>query len=275
MFADSGKFHCSLFSDQSKTRLLAFVGILVVLTVFGCSSQRAKVNEENPFFIRGLELRQEGKYEDAVDAFKNCLKHSPGSHRAHLELALIYEDHFQDYPRALAHYETYLEAETEPGTAAVARKWQTRAEKKFYEILKVVYGHPAEGKDRVKSNRAADEELYLSAPLITDQGEHQSGTRQKLKPSGIDNQTGQGQPVVVESETDSTPAIATSIPLAEPEEIRYSIQPGDTLTSIANQFLGDSNRWSEIYDLNRSVLTTPHDLTVGEELVLPKPTREE
>jgi nucleoid-associated protein YgaU len=34
----------------------------------------------------------------------------------------------------------------------------------------------------------------------------------------------------------------------------YSVQPGDTLPSIASQVYGDANRWTAIYDANRSTI---------------------
>lgn len=51
----------------------------------------------------------------------------------------------------------------------------------------------------------------------------------------------------------------------------YVVKPGDTLKSIAQSSLGDTNRWQEIYDLNKAMLgddKTP--LKAGTRLNLPK-----
>ena len=65
-------------------------------------------------------------------------------------------------------------------------------------------------------------------------------------------------------------------PVAEPIETEapaprtVTVKPGDTLRSIAMAYLGDENRWPEIYDLNRGVvqadgraLTNPDLIRVG------------
>ena len=48
-----------------------------------------------------------------------------------------------------------------------------------------------------------------------------------------------------------------------------TVRPGDNLSSIAGQALGDESRWREIYDLNRDQLKSPDQLDVGMVLKLP------
>lgn len=50
----------------------------------------------------------------------------------------------------------------------------------------------------------------------------------------------------------------------------YEVKKGDTLSSIAKKQLGDSNRWREIYDLNREHIADPSMLFTGTQLRLPK-----
>lgn len=49
----------------------------------------------------------------------------------------------------------------------------------------------------------------------------------------------------------------------------HVIRDGDTLESIARRYLGDANRWQEIYELNRQVLPDAEILPIGLELRLP------
>lgn len=49
----------------------------------------------------------------------------------------------------------------------------------------------------------------------------------------------------------------------------HTIQPGDTLSGIANRYLGSSGRYREIYEANRHVLRSPDDLPEGTQLVIP------
>lgn len=49
----------------------------------------------------------------------------------------------------------------------------------------------------------------------------------------------------------------------------YTVQPGDTLPSIARALLGDPGRWRELQLYNRLMLIDPANLAPGMELVLP------
>lgn len=49
----------------------------------------------------------------------------------------------------------------------------------------------------------------------------------------------------------------------------YTVQSGDSLWRIASRELGSGTRWSEIYDLNRDVISDPDRIYIGQELQLP------
>ncbi len=53
----------------------------------------------------------------------------------------------------------------------------------------------------------------------------------------------------------------------EPEPVFHTVYPGDNLWSIAQQYLGDGNRWREIADANG--LANPSLLKVGQKLTIP------
>jgi LysM repeat protein len=50
---------------------------------------------------------------------------------------------------------------------------------------------------------------------------------------------------------------------------RYTVRRGDTLSSIALRFYGNSARWQWIYQANRSVIENPNVITPGEVLSIP------
>jgi hypothetical protein len=70
---------------------------------------------------------------------------------------------------------------------------------------------------------------------------------------------------------DPTPAPAPAPkPAPAPETHSYTVQPGDSLSSIAAALFGDSNRWHEIYDLNKDAIgPDPDVISAGMELKLP------
>src|SRR2546428_430742 len=50
----------------------------------------------------------------------------------------------------------------------------------------------------------------------------------------------------------------------------YTLQPGDTLSSIAQQAYGDGNKWQTIYDANKQVIgSDPNLIRPGEVLYIP------
>jgi LysM repeat protein len=50
---------------------------------------------------------------------------------------------------------------------------------------------------------------------------------------------------------------------------RYTVQRGDTLSSIAQRFYGSSGDWNRLYAANRSVLRNPDMIFPGQVLVIP------
>ena len=50
---------------------------------------------------------------------------------------------------------------------------------------------------------------------------------------------------------------------------RHLVVDGDTLARLAARYLGSSDRYGEIFAANRGVLSTPHLLPIGVELVIP------
>jgi LysM repeat protein len=50
---------------------------------------------------------------------------------------------------------------------------------------------------------------------------------------------------------------------------RYTVQPGDTLTSIAQRFYGDPLKWHRIYQANADRISDPNLIYVGQQLTIP------
>jgi nucleoid-associated protein YgaU len=64
----------------------------------------------------------------------------------------------------------------------------------------------------------------------------------------------------------SDPTAATD----NPPPRTHWITDGDTLQELALRFLGDRNRWREIREANRDVLTTDDILPIGKEIRIPE-----
>ncbi len=51
--------------------------------------------------------------------------------------------------------------------------------------------------------------------------------------------------------------------------MRYTVQPGDSLSIIAERFYNDASRWRELYRANKRRIRNPGILVVGWELIIP------
>jgi nucleoid-associated protein YgaU len=52
-------------------------------------------------------------------------------------------------------------------------------------------------------------------------------------------------------------------------ERTYTVQPGDTLSAIAQKFYGSANAYNKIFQANRDKLTDADHIRPGQELVIP------
>ena len=73
---------------------------------------------------------------------------------------------------------------------------------------------------------------------------------------------------------ETAPAAADIAPAAEvipqtevPANI-YVVKTGDSLSKIAKEKYGDSNKWTEIYNLNKDIISNPSIIYRGQELKL-------
>ncbi len=68
-----------------------------------------------------------------------------------------------------------------------------------------------------------------------------------------------------------TPATVSPVPSPSPSlgASTYTVQDGDSLSSIAGKLYRDAGAWPTIYDANRDLLTAPDDLQVGQTLRIP------
>jgi nucleoid-associated protein YgaU len=56
---------------------------------------------------------------------------------------------------------------------------------------------------------------------------------------------------------------------AEEETRSYVVQSGDTLSKIAQELLGDADRWREIFEANEDKIDDPNQIRPGQELDIP------
>ena len=70
----------------------------------------------------------------------------------------------------------------------------------------------------------------------------------------------------------SLPGRAVAPPVASgghPMARIHKVADGDTLSNLAKRYLNDAGRYLEVYQLNRDLLTSPHELPIGARLRIP------
>lgn len=67
----------------------------------------------------------------------------------------------------------------------------------------------------------------------------------------------------------STLSVLPQPELPAPTTREYTVQKGDTLTTIASKKLGSKSKWKQIADANRDRLSDPHNLVPGTVIRLP------
>lgn len=65
------------------------------------------------------------------------------------------------------------------------------------------------------------------------------------------------------------PARSNGTP-SDAEYVSYTIQAGDTLTELAQEYMGTMRRWQELYDLNRDVIRDPDRPLIGTVIRIPR-----
>lgn len=81
--------------------------------------QALKINPRNPYAwdLRGIVLRQQGKFKEARAAYEQALTIDPQYAKAHFNLAVLADLYLQDLQLALTHYEQYQSLQKKPDQA--------------------------------------------------------------------------------------------------------------------------------------------------------------
>jgi len=84
--------------------------LALCLALCGCSPTAAtRLDEEqNPHFKAGKDKLSALDYKGAIESFERAVEDNPRSTLAHFELGVLFEQHANDYPAALYHYNKAL-----------------------------------------------------------------------------------------------------------------------------------------------------------------------
>lgn len=250
--------------------------ILLPIILIGCADQKIEVIPEiqEKHYLRGKSLLREGRKREALEAFLKVANKRDDAAESHLEAGRLSLTHIKDPIAGIYHFRKYLELKPNAIQSKLVRQLIETAKKDFAKSLP---GEPFEGEfERLNLmnliEQLNDEKLELKRHLAG--SIHQFENSQKENKLLQKKIVFQAQKQTVEIKTapmkkvqQMTPSPVT-INVLQPDV--YIVQPGDTLSRISSKLFNTPGRWRDVYEANRDILLSPHAISVGQELKVPR-----
>ncbi|MFP4165955.1 MAG: Cell division protein CpoB [Opitutales bacterium] len=216
----------------------------------------------------GKKYLEQGREEDALNAFMRVIEARRGAPESHLEAGYIFLQELKNPVRAIYHFERYLHYKPDSPQSEQVRQLIETAQKLFAQQLPAA---PYQGEvDRIdlmemvetlkRENEKLRNELKDARRQLANGGE--AGSSSPDRGSADDGAVREGQSNGVAEDAEDEP---------DPDDVprAYTVQAGDSLSSISRKFYGTSSRWIDIYQANRDKLSSEDALRVGQEIRLP------
>lgn len=288
-------------------RWLLPVLALLALGLAGCSDRdriTTTTEIDEPFYREGQALLKTGRRQEALNAFLKVIdKRGEDAAESHLEVGLLYAQHINDPLSAIYHFKKYLALRPNSQQASLVRQRIDSATRDFARTLPA---QPLENQlqrvdlvatldklkqenERLKQELAdvkasrvplaavgseavapvAGEPEPASAPKVNFSVERIPTVR--TRPPATTTVPSATRPAATPSVTPATKAAkqATPTPAPAPTGRKHTVRPGDTLSSISQQYFKTKAKWRDILAANKGVLRSENDLKVGMELRIP------
>lgn len=281
---------------------------LAALWLGGCTdSERVRTAAEidEPAYREGQSLLKTGRRQEALSAFLKVIdKRGNDAPESHLEIGLLYAQHINDPLSAIYHFKKYLALRPNSPQAPLVRQRIDAATREFARTLPA---QPLENQlqrvdlvatlDKLKQeNEALKQELadvkagrsavtvggLDAGPAATDTAAAPGlsfnvetiptvRTRPVPPPARTTAPAPAPAPAPTRAAPTTTKPSTPAAPVAQPVagNRRHTVQPGDTLFKIAQQYYGNRSRWRDIFAANRGVMKSETDLKVGMQLRIP------
>jgi len=292
----------------SRFHFFGLLALCALLFAAGCErggSLPFASEESDSDFQRGKQLIRQGRNQEALAAFlKVIAQRGDDAPESHLEAGLLYQQHIKDPIFAIYHFSKYRELQPNSKQAELVRQQIDAAKREFARTLPA---HPLEDASvKLEYNDQLDrlqrENEQLKAELAALRGGLPAGAVPRPRSGGFDIPV-QASPAPraaeVDPATESSPILSAPLkappgPAARnapesavrpapnsrtaagaaasqpPAGKRHTVQRGDTLSSLARQYYGDSAKRHDIYNANRDILKSENEtLRLGMELRIP------
>ncbi len=214
-----------------------FLGLSLCLSA--CSKEATKTEKEDRLYHKAKLCLENKEFEEALSLFKTLTYRYEKAPESHLELGLIYLSHLEDPLSAIYHFRAYLDFLPYSEAAPMVRQLIHTATKHFIAKL-----------PGATAGQTANDSAALAMRL-----EHENRNER-----------------LSHLERVSFPVHA-SAPEPAPRPLggkTYTVQAGDTLSTISTKIYGTSAKWKAILNANEVRISNPRNLKIGQELLLPE-----
>ncbi|SDS11872.1 LysM peptidoglycan-binding domain-containing protein [Opitutus sp. GAS368] len=284
-------------------RLLRPLLGLAALWLAGCSDSdrvRTATEIDEPGYREGQALLKSGRRQEALSAFLKVVDlRGDDAPESHLEIGLLYAQHINDPLSAIYHFRKYLALRPNSPQAPLVRQRIDAATREFARTLPA---QPLENQlQRVDLVATLDKLKQENEALKQELADVKAG-RNAVAASDFDGpaapaKAGPAAPPSLSFNVETIPTVRTR-PVAPPATVRppaptparptvaaqtpvptaskptaagrtHTVQKGDTLSKISQQYYGNRTRVKDLYAANRGVMKSETDLKIGVVLKIP------
>lgn len=220
-------------------RLRAWV--LLALTAFWFSACDRLFDKGSKDVVTAADRKAAaGDFRGAIALYESALDGTAKTAEVHYKLALIYDDKLKDPLDALHHMDRYLALSPTGAHERDAKAYKKEGETKL--LAKLSKGSPITQQEAVRLKN--DNQLLREQNALL--------RAQKSVPAAVTN--AKGEPV------------QKAIP---PGSRTHTVQPGETLSTIAQKYYKSKVRWKDIQDANFNSLEGTVKIRPGMTLIIP------
>ena len=205
-----------------------------------------------------------GDHAKALDLFDSVALAHPGNALAHLQTALLLQDHAKDDASATYHLRAYLRLRPGAEKAGLAAERLDLARRRLAAAAAAARAPSAEAAASAKAAKKAAElqaELEQKNEAIAKIESDRAALAERVEALERENAR---LHAYMDMAGDGGPATHPSI-----RPLTYEVRPGDTLSAIAQKIYSDSSRSAEILDLNSEKIGPSGIIRSGMVLVMP------
>jgi tetratricopeptide (TPR) repeat protein len=215
----------------------------------GCDDE-LEINDRN--FVLATQHVRGGLYDDAIRCLNAVIRKHGVAPEASLLLGTIYLDKKNDPISAIYFLKKYLDECDDDRQKKIAEQLIDTAKKEFLKNLPAYNGIPQSEAELMEILKALRSQNSALSSQIASQRKKIADCETKID---------------VLSKLNTKDSVWKSV---DGEVVAaHIVEPGETLSSISNKYYGTPNLWQKIFEANKSLLVSPENLKIGQELVVP------